>query len=55
MSTLRTEAFDDLFPTRKFRFKTIKNWITSFKFFNNFVFTNEDLGHAPLSDDLLPE
>ncbi|MGC8593952.1 MAG: hypothetical protein ACP5LF_06680, partial [Nitrososphaeria archaeon] len=51
----RTEAFDDLFPSKKFSFKTVKNWIASFKFFYNFVFTNEDLGRAPLSDDLLPE
>jgi hypothetical protein len=49
----RTEAFDDLFPTRKFSFKTVKNWIASFKFFYNFVFTNEDLGQH--SDNLLPE
>jgi hypothetical protein len=38
---------------KKFSFKTIKYWITSFKFFYNFVFTNEDL--RQLSDDLLPE
>ncbi|MFP3262203.1 MAG: hypothetical protein RXP28_05150 [Nitrososphaeria archaeon] len=38
--------------SKKFSFKTIKDWITSFKFFYNFVFTNEDL--RQLSDDLLP-
>ena len=37
----RTEAFDDLFPTRKFSFRTVKNWISSFKFFYDFVFTKK--------------
>jgi len=55
MNTLGTEAFADLFSTKKLSFKTVKNWITSFKFFYNLILTNEDIGQAPLSDDILPE
>ena len=51
----RTEAFDDLFPCKKPKFEHVKNWFKAFRFFYNYVFTNEDLGHAPLSDELLPE
>ena len=55
MSTLRTEAFDDLFPCRRPKFERVKNWFKAFRFFYNYVFTNEEIGLAPLSNDQLSE
>jgi len=48
MSTLRTEAFDDLFPCKRPKFDHVKNWFKAFRFFYNYVFTNEDIGSASL-------
>ena len=47
----RTEAFDDLFPCRKPKFDHVKNWLKAFRFFYNYVFTNEEIGSAPLSNN----
>ncbi|NAY82421.1 MAG: hypothetical protein GU362_06060 [Thaumarchaeota archaeon] len=49
----RTEAFDDLFPCKKPKFDHVKNWFKAFRFF--YVFTNEEIGIAPLSNEQLPE
>ncbi|MFP3296970.1 MAG: DDE-type integrase/transposase/recombinase [Vulcanisaeta sp.] len=49
----RTEAFDDLFPCRKPKFEHVKNWFKAFRFF--YVFTNEDIDIAPLSNEQLSE
>jgi|GEM_PF-1471992 len=51
----RTEAFDDLFPCRKPKFEHVKNWFKAFMFFYNYVFTNEKIGSAPLSNEQLSE
>ena len=51
----RTEAFDDLSPCRRPKFSNVKNWFKAFRFFYNYVFTNEEIGSAPLSNDQLPE
>jgi hypothetical protein len=51
----RTEAFDDLFPCRKPKFEHVKNWLKAFRFFYNYVFTNEEIGSAPLSNEQLSE
>ena len=51
----RTEAFDDLFPCRRPKFDHVKNWLKAFRFFYNYVFTNEEIGLAPLSNEQLPE
>jgi len=50
----RTEAFDDLFPCRKPKFEHVKNWLKAFRFYN-YVFTNEEIGSAPIFNDQLPE
>jgi len=55
MSTLRTEAFDDLFPCRRPKFSNVKNWFRAFKFFYNYVFTNEEIGSPPISNEQLSE
>ena len=49
----RTEAFDDLFPRKKPKFEHVKNWFKAFRFF--YVFTNENIGSAPLSNEQLSE
>jgi len=51
----RTEAFDDLFPCRKPKFDHVKNWLKAFRFFYNYVLTNEEIGSAPISNEQLPE
>ena len=51
----RTKAFDDLFPCRRPKFERVKNWFKAFRFFYNYVFTNEEIGSAPLSNDQLSE
>jgi len=51
----RTEAFDDLFLCKKPKFDHVKNWFKAFRFFYNYVFTNEEIGSAPLSNEQLPE
>ena len=50
-----TEAFDDLFPCRKPKFDHVKNWFKAFRFFYNYVFTNEEIGSPPLSNEQLSE
>jgi len=40
---------------RKPKFEHVKNWLKAFRFFYNYVFTNEEIGSAPLSNDQLPE
>jgi hypothetical protein len=40
----RTEAFDDLFPCKKPKFEHVKNWFKAFRFYYNYVFTNEEIG-----------
>ena len=51
----RTEAFDYLFPCRRPKFDHVKNWLKAFRFFYNYVFTNEEIGSAPLSNEQLSE
>ena len=49
----RTEAFDDLFPCKKPKFEHVKNCFKAFRFFYNYVFTNEEIGSAPLTNEQL--
>lgn len=35
--------------------KRVHNWISVFRFYNNCVRANEEIGRAPLQDDALPE
>ncbi|MFP3214024.1 MAG: hypothetical protein RXR18_02275 [Nitrososphaeria archaeon] len=49
----RTEAFDDLFPCKKPKFEHVKNWFKAFRFF--YVFTNEEIGSAPISNEQVSE
>ena len=42
----RTEAFDDLFQCKKPKFEHVKNWFKAFRFFYNYVFTNEEIASA---------
>jgi len=51
----RTEAFDDLFLCRRPKSNHVKNWLKAFRFFYNYVLTNEEIGSAPLSNDQLSE
>ena len=52
---IRLEAFDDLFPCRNPKFFNVKNWFIMVRFFYNYVFTNEEIGSAPLTNDPLPK
>ena len=40
---------------RKPKFDHVKNWFKAFRFFYNYVFTNEEIGLASFSNDQLPE
>jgi len=40
---------------RKPKFEHVKNWLKAFRFFYNYVFTNEEIGSAPLSNEQLSE
>ena len=40
---------------RKPKFDHVKNWLKAFRFFYNYVFTNKEIGSAPLSNEQLPE
>jgi len=51
----RTKAFDDLFQCRRPKFEHVKNWFKAFRFFYNYVSTNEEIGSAPLLIDQLSE
>ena len=51
----RTKAFDDLLLCKKPKFEHVKNWFKAFRFFYNYVFTSEEIGSAPLSNEQLSE
>jgi len=40
---------------RKPKFDHVKNWPKAFRFFYNYVLTNEEIGSAPLLNDQLQE
>ncbi|MFP3131690.1 MAG: hypothetical protein RXR51_08995 [Nitrososphaeria archaeon] len=40
---------------KKPKFEHVKNWFKAFRFFYNYVFTNEEIGSAPLSNEQLSE
>jgi len=47
-------SFWRFFPRKKPKFDHVKNWFKAFRFFC-YVFTNEGIGSAPISNDQLPE
>jgi len=46
------ESFENV---RKPKFEHVNNWFKAFRFFYNYVFTNEDIGSAPPSNEQLSE
>ncbi|MFP3131247.1 MAG: hypothetical protein RXR51_06720 [Nitrososphaeria archaeon] len=40
---------------RKPKFDSLRNWFKAFRFFYNYVFTNKEIGSAPLSNEQLSE
>jgi putative transposase len=54
----RMENFDDLFPCFKdgCKLEHVRNWVSVFRFYHNYVRVNEEIGRAPMQyDDGLPE
>ena len=53
----RLENFGELFPgfQEDLDLEEVNNWIGVFRFYHNYVRTNEDIGRAPLQYDDLPE
>ena len=53
----RLENFDDYFPCLKDGCKKehVRNWISVFRFYHNYVRVNEEIGRAPLTYDDRPE
>ena len=52
---IKDRSFWRPFSVQKAKFEHVKNWFKAFRFFYNYVFTNEEIGSAPLSNDQLPE
>ncbi|MGH9917271.1 MAG: DDE-type integrase/transposase/recombinase [Nitrososphaerales archaeon] len=53
----RLENFDDTFPCMKEDCDRghVHNWISVFRFYNNYVRTNEEIGRPPMTFDRKPE
>jgi hypothetical protein len=53
----RLECFDDDFPCfrEECELDHVKNWISVFRFYHNYIRTNGAIGKAPLQRDTLPE
>ncbi len=53
----RLECFDDMFPCLKEECDRdhVRNWISVFRFYHNYVRTNEEVGRPPMIYDSRPE